>query len=513
LGFREITLNLPTDYTENDLKSAIGKKLGLRKFSWLLESKSLDARKKSNIHWQIRAGVMSEELRGGEPLIYPSLEITRKKRKTRALVVGSGPAGFFTALVLQRAGFNTVLIERGSAVDRRSAGIREFEATGIFDPINNYAFGEGGAGTFSDGKLTSRTKNIGKEKQFILSSYIRAGAPKEIEYLAHPHLGTDHLRLIVVRLRKEFLELGGEMRFETPLTDLIVKNGEVTAGVTSVGEIPAEVVVIAPGHSAHETYRMLMKNGVRFRTKNFAIGCRVEHPQELINMAQWGKFSLPGVKAAEYRLTAREDGYLPVYTFCMCPGGVVVPATAYAAANIVNGMSRYRRSGRFANAACVAGINLDSLLKRPVEPLEALDWLGKLEQRFYQYAGGYQAPFTTVAGFIGQKTPSGTAESSYPLGLLPAPLWELLPVEISRSIARGLSVFNRKLRGFETGIILGLESKTSSPVQALRETDRRCPGFSNLYLTGEGSGWSGGIISSGVDGIRTALAIIDKEES
>lgn len=510
LGFREITLQLPTDYTDDALKAAIGRQLGVREFSWQIESKSLDARKKTNIHWLIRAGVLSDELHGGEPFSYPSLEIPRKSRTAKVLVVGSGPAGFFSAMVLQKAGFNTVLIERGSRVDRRSAGIKEFETSGTFDPLNNYAFGEGGAGTFSDGKLTSRTKKIAREKQFILSSYIRAGAPKEIEYLAHPHLGTDYLRHIVANLRKEFEDLGGEMRFETLLTGLTIRGDMVVAADTSTGEIPVDAIIIAPGHSAHETYRMLIRNHVQFRTKNFAIGCRVEHPQELINTAQWGKPVLPGVKAAEYRLTAKADGALPVYTFCMCPGGMVVPATAYATANIVNGMSRYRRSGRFANAACVAGFNLESLLGKTVGPLEALDWLSDVEHRFYQY-GGYQAPFSTISGFIAGKAPSGAVDSSYPLGLVAAPLRDLLPAEISDSLAKGLAVFGKKLKGFDSGIILGLESKTSSPIQALREPDRRCLGFANLYMAGEGSGWSGGIISSGVDGIRTALAIIEKD--
>ncbi len=510
LGFREITLELSTDYTDEAARDAIAKQLGIRDFSWQIQGKSLDARKKSDIHWLIRAGVLSDELIGGEPFAYPVLEIPWKKRTTRVLVVGSGPAGFFAALVLQKAGFQTLLIERGSKVDKRSDSIQTFEASGTFDPMNNYAFGEGGAGTFSDGKLTSRTKKVAAEKQFILSCYIRAGAPREIEYLAHPHLGTDYLRRIAVGLREEFEALGGQIQFETLLTDLTIKNGKVVAAVTSKGEIPVDEVVIAPGHSAHETYRMLIQNKVQFQSKNFAIGCRVEHPQELINKAQWGRESLPGVKAAEYRLTAKEDGCLPVYTFCMCPGGMVVPAAAYASTNIVNGMSRYKRSGQFANAACVAGINLNSLLGRPVAPLESLDWLGDLEHRFYQYAKGYRAPFATIDGFIKQRLPSRTVDTSYPLGLTPAPLWELLPGEVSRSIARSLSVFNRKLKGFDSGIILGLESKTSSPIQAVREKDRCCQGFSNLYLAGEGSGWAGGIISSGVDGIRTAMAIVQK---
>lgn len=511
MGFQEISLKLPTNYTDEELAKIISKQLRIGDFSYHIEGKSLDARKKSNIHWLVRIGVLSDELVGGTPFNHPKLEIPKKARKTNALVVGSGPAGFFAALVLQKAGFNTTLIERGSKVDKRAESIQNFEASGSFDPINNYSFGEGGAGTFSDGKLTSRTKKIAKEKQFILSSYIGAGAPKEIEHLAHPHLGTDNLRNIVVNLRKEFESLGGEMRFETRLDDLIIKNGKVCAAVTSKGEIPTDILLVAPGHSAFETYRMLIGNDVLFRTKNFAIGCRVEHPQELINNAQWGRSSLPGVKAAEYRLTAKQADNLPVFTFCMCPGGMVVPATAYETANIVNGMSRYKRNGQYANAACVAGCNLESLLGRSVEPLEALDWLAKLENKFYEFNSGYQAPFASINDFIRKKSTVLTADSSYPLGLTPAPLWELLPMEIGNSISQALLQFNRKLKGFESGNILGLESKTSAPLQSIRDEKRRCQGFSNLYLIGEGSGWSGGIISSGVDGIKTAMSIINED--
>jgi uncharacterized FAD-dependent dehydrogenase len=513
LGYREIILQLPTDYTDDVLKSAITLQLGITDCTFSIESKSLDARKKSNIHWLVRVAALSDELKGGESVQPPTLEIPFQKRSSKALVVGSGPAGFFSALVLQKSGFQTTLIERGSRVDKRVQGIRDFESTGVFDPISNYAFGEGGAGTFSDGKLTSRTKKIAREKQFILESYIRAGAPAEIAYLAHPHLGTDYLRHIVVKLREEFEALGGKICFETELTDLKVENGAVIAAITAAGEIPTDVMLIACGHSAYETYRMLIRRNVAFRTKNFAIGCRIEHPQELINTAQWGKASLPGVKAAEYRLTANTEGHLPVFTFCMCPGGMVVPATAYADTNIVNGMSRYMRNGSFANAACVAGVNLDSLLGKSVEPLEALDWLSGLEQQFYHSTSGYQAPFSTIAGFINKKNSSLAVDSSYPLGLTPAPLWEMLPAEISRSISQGLEQFCRKLKGFESGIIMGLESKTSSPLQVIRDEKRRCQGFSNLYLAGEGSGWSGGIISSGVDGIRTALAISENTTS
>jgi uncharacterized FAD-dependent dehydrogenase len=254
---------------------------------------------------------------------------------------------------------------------------------------------------------------------------------------------------------------------------------------------------------------MLMRRGVLFRTKNFAIGCRVEHPQELINQAQWGQKTLPGVKAAEYRLTSKNPGALPVYTFCMCPGGMIVPATPYENTNIVNGMSQYLRNKKFANAACVAGVNIDKLLGREITPMEALEWLGELENKFYETANGYQAPFCRIQDFINQKEPTQTVESSYPLGLKPARLWELLPAEISNAIREGLKVFLRKIKGFETGTIMGLESKTSSPIQVIRDEKRLCAGFENLFIAGEGSGHSGGIISSATDGMKAAMRIID----
>jgi len=507
MGYRELSFNLPPDYQEGDLRGAIARELGIGAFSWQIENKSLDARRKSDIHWLVRVSVLSEELTGGEPVAPPSLAVPSRTRDERAVVVGSGPAGFFSALVLQKAGFRTTLIERGTEVQKRDRGVRSFEATGRFDPVSNYAFGEGGAGTFSDGKLTSRSKHLSKEKRFIIESYIRAGAPEEIRYMAHPHLGSDQLKTIVANLRREYLDLGGRILFETRLEDIRVEGGRVVEAVTPSGGIEADWCIIAPGHSAYETYRMLIRRGVGFRTKPFALGSRVEHPQGLINLAQWGREKLPGIKAAEYRLTSRGDGDLPVYTFCMCPGGVVVPASAYGHINIVNGMSRYRRDGMFANAACVAGVSLEGLTGRAVSALEALDWLEALEEKFFRYAGGFAAPGCPIADFIAGHERGALFASSYPLGLKPAPLWELLPPRVSGALREGLKDFSRKIKGFETGMIMGLESKTSSPIQVLRDTGGLCRGFENLYVVGEGSGWAGGIMSSGADGIQAAMHI------
>jgi uncharacterized FAD-dependent dehydrogenase len=330
-------------------------------------------------------------------------------------------------------------------------------------------------------------------------------------YLAHPHLGTDNLKIIVKNLRQEFLELGGTILFETMLEDITIEQGSITEVKTSRGILDTDGLFIASGHSAYETYRMLMRRGVVFQPKNFAIGCRMEHRQEIINQAQWGNKRLPGVKAAEYRLTSPGDGKHHVFSFCMCPGGMVVPATAYAGSNIVNGMSYYKRNQPFANAACVAGLHPDELAGKACQPLEALDLLEQLEQRFFDYSNGYEAPACSIPDFISGKEKGKKMESSYPLGLKAAPLWELLPGGVSEALKKGLVDFSRKMKGFEQGILLGLESKTSSPVRALREPNGLCVNFENLYMMGEGSGYAGGIISSAADGIRAAVNFIENQ--
>jgi hypothetical protein len=510
MAYKEISFKLPTDFTPDQLKNKIEKELNIKKFTYQIENKSLDARKKNSIHWLIKVSVLSDEIKGDTPDSKPGLIIPNKKRKEKVIVVGSGPAGFFSAYVLQLAGFSTKIIERGSDVNKRDIGIKEFEKTGIFDPISNYAFGEGGAGTFSDGKLTSRSKRISLEKDFILRSYIKAGAPEEIAYMAHPHLGSDNLKIIVKNLRKEYINIGGEILFETSLDDIKINNSKVNSAILNSGSLEADYFIVASGHSSFETYRMLIKNGVQFRTKNFALGSRMEHPQEFINVAQWGKAQLPGVKAAEYRLTSNPKNQLSVYTFCMCPGGIIVPATAYKNTNTVNGMSLYNRDAKFANSGCVAGVDPNKLLGKEASPIEMLDWLEALENKFYEYSKDYSAPFCSINDFIKKKSSSQKSETSYPLGLKAAPLWEFLPNKVSNSLREGLIDFGRKIRGFEIGNIMGLESKTSSPIQVIREDDKSCTGFDNLFVVGEGSGYAGGIISSAADGIKAAIGIIEK---
>jgi uncharacterized FAD-dependent dehydrogenase len=509
MGFKTIDIKLPTSYSEEQLNHAIGKKAGVKKFSFQIINKSLDARKKHNIHWQIRVGISSDEIKGERPLPEDALNIEYIKRNKKVLVAGAGPAGFFAAYVLQQSGFDVTLVERGGDVNTRAKAIAGFEKSGSFNNLGTYSFGEGGAGTFSDGKLTSRTKRISKEKAFITNAYILAGGPEEIAWLTHPHLGSDNLRRIVKNLREEFIHIGGKMVFETQLTGMEIKNGSVKAAITDKGTFETDFIIVAPGHSSYETYHMLMDCGVQFRTKNFAIGSRAEHPQHLINRAQWGTESLPGVKAAEYRLTAKTKDNRPVYTFCMCPGGIVVPATPYEHTNIVNGMSYYKRSGIFANAACVTGLHPDHLAGRSVTPKEALHNLERLESEFKNFTGDFSAPFLTIQDFLSGKMSKQIPETSYPLGLTPAPIYEMLPKIVVDGMREGLQQFSRKVQGYDQGILLGLESKTSSPVQALRDDKGRCEGFENLFIAGEGSGYAGGIMSSAADGIKVALGIIN----
>ncbi len=511
MGFREIEFSLPTAYTENELKAQIRKKTGLSSFSYEIRRKSLDARRKGNILWRLGVMVISDAL-PGESFEEKKLEIPFSKRNKNILIAGSGPAGIFAAYTLQTAGFSTRVIERGSDVEKRAAAIERFEAAGEFSAVSNYAFGEGGAGTFSDGKLTSRTKSIKLERNFIFDTYIEAGAPAEIKYMTHPHLGTDNLKKIVKTLRLMYEELGGKIMFETELTDIIfdLSGSRITEAVTSAGSMPCDELLIAPGHSAFDTYRMLMRRNVPFRNKNFAIGSRVEHPQNLINRAQWGIEELPGVKAAEYRLTSNADDRHPVYTFCMCPGGKIVQAAAFENQSIVNGMSEYQRAGQFANAACVAGISIDRITGRESSPLEALDWLESLEERFFKATGGYSVPCCSIADFTAEKNSGSLPATSYSLGLSEYPLWKLFPESVYTSMKTGLRDFSSRIRGFETGIIMGLESKTSSPVQAVRNSAGLAEGFENLYIIGEGSGYAGGIISSAADGVKTAMCIINQ---
>ena len=508
MGYKEIEIRIPVTSSDDEIRSQIGKKAGISIFSYQILRKSLDARNKRKIAWQYRIGIESKEINQGTKPEFKTIDIPRKQYKNTCIVVGSGPAGIFAALVLAEAGIKVTLIERGSEVKKRKQSISYFEETQKFDPINNYSFGEGGAGTFSDGKLTSRTKGISLERNYIYKNFVEAGAPEEIIYMTHPHLGSDNLFQITSNLRNKLIELGGEIKFETQLEDILPQNNKIYKVRTSQGDIEANYYVVASGHSATETYRMLISRNVPFHTKNFAVGMRAEHPQELINKAQWGVSKIPGIKAAEYRLTASDQQKKPIYSFCMCPGGMIVPATAYANSNIVNGMSYYQRNGEFANAAVVVGIHPNELIGKEASPLEALDYLENLENAFYKYTNGFDAPAIRISDFIKGTDSQTLPHSSFPFELISANMDELLPSRIINTMQDGLRQFSNKLKGYDQGVLIGLESKTSSPIQVVRDKEKLNSLYDNLYLAGEGSGWAGGIISSAADGIKVAMSIL-----
>jgi uncharacterized FAD-dependent dehydrogenase len=510
MGRTEINIKLKTDYTKGDLDRIVRRETGLKEFRWEIIKKSLDSRRKDRIHWQIRLRVESPSLPDDRSADTPALEIPRIRSSRKVLIAGSGPAGIFSALYLQKAGLQTILLERGPEVRVRQRDIQEFERQGSPSGRGNYSFGEGGAGTFSDGKLTSRSKHIKKERRYILSEFVRHGAPEEILYLAHPHIGSDNLIPVAENMRRSLLEAGGEILFDSTLEDLIIKDGRLRAVRVGGEEREADYFILATGHSALDSLRMYIRRGIPYRAKNFALGFRMEHPQELINRIQWGVPALPGVKAAEYRLTSGA-AELPVYSFCMCPGGKIVPAAPFPGRNIVNGMSLYRRDGEFANAAIVAGISPGLIGNEDENALYSLDWLEKLEERFYREAGdSYRAPAMRIADFIGGRSPGELLPTSYPLPLIPADLGSLLPAPVTGALREGLGDLCRRLPGWDRGQLLGLESKTSSPVQVLRDrTSGLTEGLDNLFICGEASGWSGGIISSASDGLKAALSIAD----
>jgi len=514
MGYCEIELKLPTDFQQSDLKREIGKELRLNNLSFFILRKSLDARNKRNIHWLIRAGVESDELKSGIKPVEETLTLPDKNfgKGKKTVVTGCGPAGIFAAIIMQEAGFQTTLIEKGKPVKDRTDDLINFERTAILPQNSGYSFGEGGAGTFSDGKLTSRTKAITKEKNFIFKELIEAGAPSEIAYMTHPHLGSDNLKKIVPSLIKRFLSIGGTVLFETEVTSFNYKNGRISSIDVSgrnSGQIDGDIFIFAPGHSSFDFYRLLLSNGVRFENKPFAIGFRVEHLAREINLSQWGTEKLPGVKAAEYRLNAK-CGENSVFTFCMCPGGKIVQASPKLGISVVNGMSDWQRDGKYSNSAVVTPFRVEDITKNIVPPIKSLDILEDMERSFFDFTSSYDIPAMKISDIINRKTGSVPLESSYSFKLKSADLSELFPEETFSRLREGLKIFTRKISCFENGVAAGLESKTSAPVKAVRTENHSTPPFENLYICGEGSGHAGGIISSAADGIKVAIASMKK---
>lgn len=515
---------------ELSVKEAAAKKLGLKKQDiedLQIVRRAVDARRKNNIylnyHVVVDLGISTKQagrllkdkdisLLAAEQLAEPVLG--GEKITGRPLVIGAGPAGLLAALELARYGYRPLVLERGKPVAQRVTDVQRFWQNGDFDPDSNVQFGEGGAGTFSDGKLTTRVNDpvMGS----ILKDFVQAGAPKEILYEHKPHVGTDKLRAMVTGLANKIRALGGEIRYHAHVTGFIV-NGNVLTGVILAGgeKIMSNAVVLACGHSARDTYASLLKLGVGIEAKPFAIGVRIEHPQELIDKAQYGDFAgHPRLGAADYALVYHTpDKSRTAYSFCMCPGGVVVAAASEAGGVVVNGMSMYRRDSGIANSAIVVNVGPQDF---GTDPLAGVEFQRHYEKLAFRAGGGcYKAPAQNVGSFLKRLTPDlqCAVEPTYRPGLNACTLDSVLPDFVADTLRAGIAAFDRKIHGFADGgaLLTGIETRTSAPVRIMRNNETKVSLTHNgLYPCGEGAGYAGGIMSAALDGYHVARAIMAK---
>lgn len=425
-------------------------------------------------------------------------------------VAGFGPAGMFCALTLCEFGYRPIVLERGAAMDERIRAVEGYWSSGLLDTATNVQFGEGGAGTFSDGKLTTRIGDPLCAR--VLRRLCDFGAPEEILVNAKPHIGTDKLRAVVKNLRNRIIEYGGEVRFLSPLDDIRLQDGRISSITVNGAEERCGALALAVGHSAHDTFSMLLKNGIEMTPKPFSIGARIEHLQSDIDAALYGKYAgHPALPPAEYQLSYRE-GERGVYTFCMCPGGYVVASASENGTVVTNGMSYFDRAGENANSAVLVSVGTEDFGS---SPLAGAEFIHRLEARAYELSGGRgRAPAMMTREFVGNggAFSLGRVTPTYPLGVEGADLKKLFPGHISDIMARGISYFDRRIRGFSDSdsVLTAIETRSSSPVRIPRCEAGFMQCADNLFPCGEGAGYAGGIMSAAVDGIRTAVKIMEK---
>ena len=525
-------LTLPIDHPPEALASAIRTRLRLPDGdlqAFTVFKRSYDARKKYaelsfvyTIDCELRdeAAVLAKF--ANDRNVNPSPDVSYHPVATapsgfnkRPLVIGFGPCGIFAALTLAQMGFRPIVLERGKPVRKRTKDTWGLWRKHVLNPASNVQFGEGGAGLFSDGKLYSQVKDPKFHGRKVLHEFVKAGAPEEILYVSKPHIGTFRLTGVVTRMREEIEALGGEVRFEQQVTDLLVDDGRLRGVTLANGEtIAADHVVLALGHSARETFRMLHARGVYMEAKPFSVGFRIEHPQSLIDRARLGKYAgHPLLGAADYKLVHHANNGRSVYSFCMCPGGTVVAATSEAERVVTNGMSQYSRNERNANAGIVVGISPDDYPGGVAAgPLAGIALQEELESRAYVLGGGnYEAPAQLVGDFIRNRpsTALGSVVPSYKPGVKLGDLSPALPDYAIAAIREALPAFDRQIKGFalHDAVLTGVETRTSSPLRITRDAHYQSLNTRGLYPAGEGAGYAGGIMSAGIDGIRVAEAL------
>tara|TARA_R110000868_G_scaffold406191_1_gene686398 strand:+ start:2173 stop:3789 length:1617 start_codon:yes stop_codon:yes gene_type:complete len=523
-------LKLPLDHPEEALRPAIIQRLGITDSELLdfsLFKRSYDARKKSSeIHFiytidcnlRDEAALLSQfaddrHISVTPDTAYKGVGQAAEDLAERPLVVGFGPCGIFAALILAQAGLKPIVLERGTEVRQRTKDTWGLWRKNVLKPESNVQFGEGGAGTFSDGKLYSQIKDPKHYGRKVLQEFVKAGAPDEILYVSKPHIGTFRLTGVVATMREEIKALGGEVRFQQRVSDVLIEDGQLSGVVLDSGEqILSRQVIIALGHSARDTFRMLHKREVFMEAKPFSVGFRIEHPQGLIDRARLGKYAgHPKLGAADYKLVHHAKNGRSVYSFCMCPGGTVVAATSEPNRVVTNGMSQYSRNERNANAGIVVGITPEQ--DYPGSPLAGIELQERLESQAYLLGGStYEAPGQLVGDFIAGKasTELGSVEPSYKPGIKLGDLALALPDFAIEAIREALPAFGKQIKGFDLhdAVLTGIETRTSSPLRITRGADMQSLNVRGLYPAGEGAGYAGGILSAGVDGIRVAEALI-----